>query len=228
MDQEFKETSYQSFRETVDGYGEDKGSDFLTDPAAVEAAKLESQAEKDTSHGLKVKSARENLGFSIKELSDKVGIPADLLEEVEKGERILPLGQLIKVSKALSLKMADFIAAGDKAFSIVRAEERKSFKRFGKSREEHRGYEYESLASDKKDRLMEPFIVTLHPTDADEASSHDGQEFIYVIEGQMEVLVGETRDVLGPGDAIYYDSGDTHLVKAHGDKPAKILAVLIS
>ena len=75
---------------------------------------------------------------------------------------------------------------------------------------------------------MEPFVVTLHPSDADEPSAHDGQEFIYVLEGQMDVLVGETKDVLGPGDAIYYDSGDIHLVKAHGDKPAKILAVLIS
>jgi quercetin dioxygenase-like cupin family protein len=70
--------------------------------------------------------------------------------------------------------------------------------------------------------------VTLHPTDADEPSSHDGQEFIYVLEGQMDVLVGEKREVLDPGDAVYYDSGDIHLVKAHGDNPAKILAVLIS
>jgi len=228
MDQEFKETSYQSFRDTVDGYGEDKGSDFLTDPAAVEAARLESQTEMETNHGSKLKSARENLGYSIKELSAKVGISVELIEEVEEGRRILPLGQLIKVSKALSLKMADFISEGDQPFTIVRAKERKSFKRFGKSREEHRGYEYESLASDKKDRLMEPFIVTLHPTDADEPSSHDGQEFIYVLEGQMDVLVGEKREVLDPGDAVYYDSSDIHLVKAHGDKPAKILAVLIS
>ena len=65
MDQEFKETSYQSFRDTVDGYGEDKGSDFLTDPAAVEAARLESQTEMETNHGSKLKSARENLGYSI-------------------------------------------------------------------------------------------------------------------------------------------------------------------
>jgi transcriptional regulator with XRE-family HTH domain len=228
MDQEFKETSYQSFRDTVDGYVEDKGSDFLTDPEAVEAARLESQTEMETNHGSKLKSARENLGYSIKELADKVGMSHELLEGVEEGRRILPLGQLIKVSKALSLKMSDFISEGDQPFTIVRADERKSFKRFGKSREEHRGYEYESLASEKKDRLMEPFIVTLHPSDADEPSAHDGQEFIYVLEGQMDVLVGEKREVLGPGDAVYYDSSDTHMVKAHGDKPARILAVLIS
>ena len=228
MDEEFKETSYQSFRDTVDGYGDEKGVDLLTDPVAVEAAKRESQKEKDADHGPKLRAARQSLGFSLQELASKIGISASLLEEMEEGKAILPLGQLIKLSKTLSLKMGDFISEGDKAFTIVRAGGRKSFKRFGKSKEEHRGYEYESLAPGKRDRLMEPFIVTLHPSDADEPSAHDGQEFIYVLEGQMDVVVGETKDVLGPGDAIYYDSCDIHLVKAHGDKPAKILAVLIS
>jgi quercetin dioxygenase-like cupin family protein len=84
------------------------------------------------------------------------------------------------------------------------------------------------LAPGKKDRMMEPFIVTLHPAVSDEPSTHDGQEFIYVLEGEMEVMVEGAREVLKPGDSVYYDSTSTHLVKAHGDKPAKILAVLIS
>ncbi|MFA6223558.1 MAG: XRE family transcriptional regulator [Desulfomonilaceae bacterium] len=228
MNDEFKETSYQSFRDTVDGYGEGKGSDLLTDPAAVEAARQESLIEKNIDHAAKLRAARESLGFSINELAGRVGVSPEILEEVEAGKSILPLGQLIKLSKALSLKMSDVISEGDKPFIIVRAGDRKSFKRFGKSMEEHRGYEYESLASGKKNRLMEPFIVTLNPSDANEPSAHDGQEFIYVLEGEMDVLVGPTEDVLGPGDAIYYDSSDIHLVKAHGDKPARILAVLIS
>ncbi len=228
MDEEFKEISYQSFRDTVDGYGEAKGSDLLTDPGAIEAAERKSQIEKNTDHTVKLRQARQSLGFSVQELASKVGISAELLEQMEKGEAILPLGQLIKLSKALSLKMADLISEGDKPFTIVRWGDRRRFKRLGKSKQEHRGYEYESLATGKRDRLMEPFIVTLHPSDADEPSAHDGQEFIYVLEGQMDVLVGETKDVLNPGDAIYYDSSDIHLVKAHGERPAKILAVIIS
>ncbi len=147
---------------------------------------------------------------------------------MKAGETMLPLGQLIKLSKALSLRMADVISTGEEAFTIVRSDQRQSFARFGKAKEASHGYEYESLAAGKKDRSMEPFIVTLHPSAADQLSSHDGQEFIYVLEGEMEVVVEGTRDVLKPGDAIYYDSTSMHLVKAHGDKPAKILAVLIS
>jgi quercetin dioxygenase-like cupin family protein len=135
---------------------------------------------------------------------------------------------LIKVTKVLSLKMADAISAGQESFTIVRAHQREAFKRFGQAKQTRYGYAYESLAARKKDRKMEPFIVTLLPAAADELSTHDGQEFIYVLEGEMEVTVEDTREVLAPGDAVYYDATSRHLVRAHGDKPAKILAVIVS
>jgi transcriptional regulator with XRE-family HTH domain len=228
MEEEKKTTSYESFRETVDQYGEAKGHDFLTDPEAVAAAAEEVESDEAGNHGQRLRAARKQRGFSVEELAARTGIDQNTLAQVEAGEAILPLGQLIKLSKALSLKMADMISKGEEAFTIVRAGQRQSFSRFGKAKQASHGYEYESLAPNKKDRLMEPFIVTLEPAVADEPSSHDGQEFIFVLEGQMEVLVDDTRDVLGPGDAIYYDSTSMHLVKAHGDSPAKILAVLIS
>jgi len=88
------------------------------------------------------------------------------------------------------------------------------------------GYSYESLAPDKADRLMEPFIVTLVPTDIEEFSTHTGQEFLYVLEGEAKVQVGEHADLLKPGDAAYYDSSQPHFVRCAGTTPAKVLAVL--
>lgn len=229
MDEEKSMASYEEFQEAASGYGEEKeGHDLLTDPHAVTTAKAKAEDEEAISHGQKLRAAREKRGFSIAEVAAQTGVPADVLAQLEAGETFLPLGQLIKLSKALSLKMSDVISTGDKAFTIVRAGERRTFSRFGKAKQASHGYEYESLAPDKKDRTMEPFIVTLHPAAADEPSSHDGQEFIYVLDGEMEVVVDDTRDVLKPGDAIYYDSSSMHMVKAHGDKPAKILAVLVS
>jgi transcriptional regulator with XRE-family HTH domain len=228
MDEEKKDISYEALQEAVDAYGDARGDDMLTDPHALAAVHEKTEQEEAVSHGQRIRSTRELRGFTIEELSAKTGIEADLLAQLEAGETFLPLGQLIKLSKALSLKMADVISTGDRPFTIVRAGQRRSFARFGESRQISHGYEYQSLAPDKKGRLMEPFIVTLHPAAGDVPSSHDGQEFIYVLEGEMDVLVDDTRDVLKPGDAIYYDSTSTHLVKAHGDRPAKILAVLVS
>ncbi|HJX68982.1 MAG TPA: cupin domain-containing protein, partial [Dehalococcoidia bacterium] len=85
---------------------------------------------------------------------------------------------------------------------------------------------YESLAPDKANRLMEPFIITLVPTDVEEFSTHAGQEFLYVLQGEIKVQVGDRADFLKPGDAAYYDSNQPHLVRCAGTTAAKILAVL--
>ena len=99
--------------------------------------------------------------------------------------------------------------------------------RYDSSREEHYGYEYESLAPNKTDRHMEPFLVTLEPSETEEErSTHDGQEFIFVLNGEMEVRLDEEVHILEPGDSIYYDSTVPHLVKCHGKESTKILAVL--
>jgi len=228
MDEEKKETFYESFREAAEEYGDEKGHDLLTDPAAMAAVEESAAREEAVSHGQRIRAGREQRGFTLEELADKSGIESHVLAQLEAGETFLPLGQLIRLSKALSLKMSDVISAGQEPFTIVRSDQRRSFARFGKAREDSHGYEYESLAPNKRDRIMEPFIVTLQPSASDEPSSHDGQEFIYVLEGEMEVVVDDVCDVLRPGDAVYYDSTSTHLVRAYGDKPAKILAVLVS
>ena len=74
---------------------------------------------------------------------------------------------------------------------------------------------------------MEPFLVTLEPSvTEEERSAHAGQEFIFVLQGKMEVRLEEEVHILLPGDAIYYDSTVPHLVKCHGPETTKILAVL--
>jgi len=228
MVEEKKQAPYEDLRETVDHYSGDRGEDLLTDPAAVDAAAAKAETREALDHGPRLRAIREERGFTLEELSAKTGIEPEVLGQAEAGETVLPLGQLIKVTKVLSLKMADAISAGQESFTIVRAHQREAFKRFGQAKQTRYGYEYESLAARKKDRKMEPFIVTLLPAAADELSTHDGQEFIYVLEGEMEVTVEDTREVLAPGDAVYYDATSRHLVRAHGDKPAKILAVIVS
>ncbi len=73
---------------------------------------------------------------------------------------------------------------------------------------------------------MEPFLVTLVPAEIQEMSIHDGQEFIFVLEGEVKAQVGEQVETLYPGDALYYDSNRPHLIQCQGKRPAKILAVL--
>ena len=177
--------------------------------------------------GERILEARELRGLTLEDLSSRTGIPVARLERVESDRAIPPLGELVRLGKALEMKMGYFISAGvDRPMCVVRAESRpKVARRGGKAREQY-GYVYESLAPEKANRLMEPFLVTLIPTEFREPSSHDGQEFIFVLEGKIRAKVGKEVAVLNPGDSIYYDSSHPHLVKCYGKKPAKILAVI--
>jgi len=140
---------------------------------------------------------------------------------------IPPLGELIKLGKAVEMKMGYFISPGsEKPMTIVRSECRPSISRHGKKRSEQYGYSYESLAPEKANRFMEPFLITMMPSRVTELSNHDGQEFIFVLEGEMRAQVGDQVEILKAGDAVYYDSSHPHLVKCAGENPAKILAVL--
>jgi quercetin dioxygenase-like cupin family protein/ribosome-binding protein aMBF1 (putative translation factor) len=178
--------------------------------------------------GERVKAVREGRNLSLQDISQRTDLDVSLLERIESGSLAPPLGIVIKLAKALNLKMGYFISGEeDRAYTIVRKSDRKVVSRYDSKKGEYYGYGYESLAPHKKNRHMEPFLVSLDPAETEEErSTHDGQEFIYVLEGTMEVRLGEEIHILEPGDSIYYDSTVPHLVKCHGDKRTKILAVL--
>jgi quercetin dioxygenase-like cupin family protein len=199
--------------------------DFLTHSSQLERAKVGGR-EKE-SLGERIRKAREAHNLTVDELSARTGIDADILKHVEANIIIPPLGDLVKLGKALETRMGFFISPGvDKTMTLVRAHQRKSVSRHvGKSSARY-GYLYESLAPEKANRLMEPFMITLTPAEEVEPSTHDGQEFLFVLEGQMMARVGDRTEHLGPGDAIYYDSSEPHFVKCVGGKETRMLAVL--
>lgn len=199
--------------------------DFLTDSSQLERPAAGPKEREFL--GDRVRNAREMRGLTLQDLSSRTGIKIDTLKRVESNEMIPPLGELIRLGKALETKMGYFISPGvDKPMTIVRADQRRPVSRYGERRSERYGYFYESLAPEKANRSMEPFIVTLLPTDVEELSTHDGQEFLFVLEGQMKARVGDQIEFLGPGDALYYDSTQPHFVRCVGGRETKILAVL--
>jgi transcriptional regulator with XRE-family HTH domain len=199
--------------------------DFLTDSAHL--TRIQEVEAKKESLSDRIRRVREMRELTIRDLSSRTGIDIATLERIESGEIIPALGQLVRLGRALDMKMGYFISPGiDKLMTVVRQHERRPISRYGETKSIECGYFYESLAPEKADRLMEPFIVTLVPTDVEEFSAHAGQEFIYVLEGEMKVQVGDRVDFLKPGDAVYYDSNQPHFVRCAGTTATKILAVL--
>jgi len=189
----------------------------------------EEKKSQDLRVGERVRELRESKGLSLQDMANRTGYSSALLSQVENHFISPPLGGLIKIAKALEVKVGTFF--GDEpreSYAIVRKDERKHVSRFASKEGVSYGYSYESLGFDKKDRQMEPFLVTLEPATvkSEKLSSHDGEEFIFVLEGEMEAILGDHKDVLHPGDCIYYDSTIPHKVQCHREVPTKILAVL--
>lgn len=202
--------------------------DFLRGVEKVAGAKAETID--DTPIGPRIKILREQQGLSLEDVAQRTGLAGAEIVDIEAGETSPPLGVLIKLGKALGTELGTLFATGKAVpYVIVRQQQRTQMHRRPADRDTSYGYSYEHLAQAKCNRTMEPFVVTLKPnTEVKPPSSHDGEEFIFVLSGKMEALVGEASEVLEPGDSIYYDSSVPHLVRAFGDEPAQILAVLTS
>ena len=214
--------AYKGFLEDISQFSSEKEG---------KAAEIPDETEhigKPTSVGERVRRVREEKNLTLEDVAERTGLDSEYLDRIETEKVSPPLGALIRIAKALDMKLGRFISTGEvKPFTVVRKDERRIISRYTSAQEDQYGYTYESLAPDKKDRHMEPFVVTLVPSKArTDVSSHAGQEFIYVLEGAMEVTLEDHTEVLHPGDSIYYDSNVPHLVTCHGDQQAVILAVL--
>lgn len=87
--------------------------------------------------------------------------------------------------------------------------------------------DFVSLAAKKASRNMEPFLITIQSgKGVERLSSHEGEEFLYVLEGSIVLHYGKNKYILNQGDSIYYDSIVDHLVTAIDNSEAKILGVV--
>ena len=210
-------------------HGNSREDDFL---AGVDAVAAGQGAAQDASLpvGKRIVQARETLGLSLDDLSQRTGLPVEALAEIESEATAPPLGVLVKLGKALDMRWGTLISGGgERPYTVTRVADRQQMSRQGAAKRTSYGYTYETLAPHKTNRSMEPFIVTLEAASQEvEPSTHDGQEFVYVLDGAMEALVDDAVEVLGPGDSIYYDSSVPHVLRPHGAGPAKILAVIYS
>jgi transcriptional regulator with XRE-family HTH domain len=177
--------------------------------------------------GDRVRGIREQKGLSLADVASRTGFDPGYLARIESSEVAPPLGALIKLAKALDMKMGYFLGTGEAvAYSVVRKDERRKISRRARTEDKKYGYTYQSLAPNMADRKMEPFLVTLEPSEDVQTSTHAGQEFIFVLDGRMEAIVGEDRIVLDAGDSIYYDSTVAHMVRCVDGPQTLILAVL--
>ena len=182
--------------------------------------------------GLKIKGIRESKNISVEEISESSGLSVEQIISIESDQNLPSLGPLIKIARALGVRLGTFMDDSDALGPVVcRAADRErdrsiSFSNGATDARKH--MEYHPLAQQKAGRHMEPFIIDINPSDQQDfqLSAHEGEEFIYVMEGEVEVDYGKEKYSLKEGDSIYYDSIVKHHLHGAPGKSAKILALV--
>ncbi|MGD8261037.1 MAG: XRE family transcriptional regulator [Desulfobacterales bacterium] len=174
----------------------------------------------------RIRSIREEKGLSLEELSKLTGFDTQFLSSLEKNEAQPQLGTIIKLSKALDSAFGRLVSGvGEKLYSVTRKNERRTISRSTSLSGKKQLYTYKSLAPDVKGRHMEALMVQLEENPEKEISVHEGEEFIFVLDGIVILEIGEDKYELEPGDSVYYLSTTPHHIAAKSGK-ATIIAVL--
>lgn len=181
--------------------------------------------------GEKIKSLRTTKEISIDELAESTGLSVEQIRRIEDNIDIPSLAPLIKIARALGVRLGTFLddQTNEDGPVVCRkgdADDTISFSNNASDARQH--MHYHSLSKAKSDRHMDPFIIDIDENGETQfsLSAHEGEEFIMVLKGKLEVEYGKKKYVLEEGDTIYYDSIVPHHVHAYEGKAARILAVV--
>ena len=182
--------------------------------------------------GRAVKDFRHKKHITLQDLAARTGITKSVLTEIENGDVVPPVATLLKLAKAFNVGMASFFeeeATGMK-ISVTRSGERTRIKRRPHHHEGEVDYIYESLETHKTDKHMEPLLVEFQPLDTGDMvfTNHEGEEFVFVLEGRLEFRTDDRVEILEPGDTIYFESDINHSCRSLDEKPARAIAVVWS
>ena len=181
--------------------------------------------------GTKLTTLRESLQLSRDDLAERCDCDVSVITGLEEGQLAPSLAPLIKVTRALGVRLGTLLDDDMHVGPVVtRKDEAEEVARLKSLETSSDGgvLDFFSLAEGKTSRHMEPFVIAVNPGEAGKhsLSSHEGEEFIYILNGEIEIEYGKDLYVLQPGDSIYYDSIVPHQLRAHGDVAARILAVV--
>ncbi|WP_459202188.1 helix-turn-helix domain-containing protein [Methanococcus sp. CF] len=183
--------------------------------------------------GAKIQQVRERQNMTVEELAEASSTSVKLIESLENGDLVPSLTPLFKIARALGVRLGTFLDDAPQTGPVLtKSGHSDSIVRFSGKIDGTKDSKlnFYALAAEKQDRHMEPFLIDVFPLESKnyKLSSHEGEEFIYVMDGEIEVLYGQEKYSLKKGDSIYYDSIVPHDLHASGKDVAKILAVIYS
>jgi transcriptional regulator with XRE-family HTH domain len=181
--------------------------------------------------GNRIKALRESRSISLEEMAVRSGLDAGQISRIENDIDFPSLAPLIKIARVLGVRLGTFLDDHDESGPVIsrKGKQKESISFSNNQTALRNNMEYYALSPDKSGRHMEPFVIRIEAPENGEnfaLSSHEGEEFIYCLDGRVEIVYGAKAYLIEEGDSIYYDSIVAHHVHAVDSQGAKILAVV--
>jgi len=179
--------------------------------------------------GSKIKKLRKARKLTLQDVARETGFSPALISQIENNNVSPPIATLSKIARFFDVKMGLFFEEDEQElkFEVVRKGERRVVSRVISPKGTGHGYTYEALSYRKRNKKMEPFMLSISERAKEETLyNHEGEEFLLILKGRAEVILEEERLVLEEGDAVYFDSSLRHRLLASDDQEVQVLAVV--
>jgi transcriptional regulator with XRE-family HTH domain len=176
--------------------------------------------------GERIRRLRLKKSMGLVELGRHTGLSASFLSQLETGRVVPTLRNLARIAMVFSKDLSYFFETEPTA--MFRVHRQKDRVRLPQTGVEPPTYTFESLGYMVPDRHMDPYFAEFIPPQGDgepRAHMHQGFEFLYVLDGELELKHGDHQCTLEPGDAVYFDAGTPHSYQCAGRKPAGAIIV---
>lgn len=156
--------------------------------------------------GEKVKELRNKKGLTLKTMSEKTGLSTGFLSQFERGITTIAVEHLSTIAAVLNVKINYFFDDEEEKELIIRSYDQPFVRQLNKTI-------YKSLSRYPEDKMLSPQLIELLPKDEHQHPdiyAHQGEEFIYVLEGILTLIIEEDIFKLYPGDSAHYLSTQKH------------------
>ena len=176
--------------------------------------------------GERIKQLRLKKSMGLVELGRHTGLSASFLSQLETGRVVPTLRNLARISLVFSKDLSYFFEPEPK--TLFRVQRGKDRIRLPQSGTDDPSYYFESLGYLVPDRQLDPYFAEFLPhMTGRRAHQHPGCEFLYVLDGELDIIHGENRHRLDAGDAVYFDANTPHSYSNACDVSAKALIVTL-
>ena len=168
--------------------------------------------------GKKIKKARTAKKFSLDHVANETGFSTQYITEIETGKAMPPVGALLQIARALEIDSG----------SLLKEPESKMQSRIKAQTKRTDDYAYTTLTPGAENKHLKAFRVSIEAQQTHKGVSyhHEGEEFVYVLQGKIEVTVGEHVNTLNAGESLHFNSGIQHKLKSVSDEKAELIVVI--